>query len=104
MLFKLKGPVAVNKSDLDGDTEIKFNVIYVIKIWFDAREMHTSKLTNCFPSIVIIQYYLVRWCKLETHAIDRSSNISVSVYTQTTIARKSTEGIKNDPHRFCHLK
>ena len=104
LLSKLKAPVTVNKSDLDGDIEIKFNVVYVIKIQFDIREMHTSKLTNCLASIVIIQYHLVRWCKLEIHAIDRSSNLSVGVYTQTITARKCTERIKNDSHRLCHLK
>ena len=44
--------------------------------------MHTSKLTKCFTSIVIFQYHLVRWCKLQIHTIGRPSDLSVGVYTQ----------------------
>ena len=76
--------------------------------------MKTSKLTNCFTSTVIIKYHLefagvaippiCRCCKLEIHAIDRSSNLSVGVYAHVITAKKSTERIKNDPHRLSHLK
>ena len=81
LLFKLKVPVTGNKSDFGGDIQIKFHVVYVIKIWVDIRKMHTSKLTNCLASIVIIQYHLARWCKFEIHTIDRPSDLSVDVYT-----------------------
>ena len=70
--------------------------------------MHTGKLTKCLTSIVIFQYHLVRWCKLEIHKIGRPSDLSVGVYTQAISyglqARKSTEGVKNELHRLCHLK
>ena len=42
--------------------------------------MCTSKLTNCLTSIVIIQYHLVRWCKVEIYTTDRPSDLSVGVY------------------------
>ena len=37
--------------------------------------MHTSKLTKCLTSVVIFQYHLVRWCKLEIHTIGRLSGL-----------------------------
>ena len=62
--------------------------------------MHTSKLTECLTSIVIFQYHLGRWCKLQIHRIGRTSDLSVGLYTQA-ISKSSTKGVKNDPHRFC---
>ena len=58
-----------------------FHTVYVIKISVGIRKMHTSKLTRCLPSIVIFQYHLARWCKLEIHTIGRPSDLSVGVYT-----------------------
>ena len=79
MILKLKALVIANKSDLDGDILIKFHVVYVIIIWTDIRKMHTSKLTKCLTSIVIFQYYLVRWCKLPIHIIGRLADLSVGI-------------------------
>ena len=64
-----------NKADLDGDIWIKFHVVFVIRIWVDIRKMHTSKLTKSLTLIVIFQYRLARWCKLEIHTIGRPSGI-----------------------------
>ena len=71
-----------NKSAFVGYIKIKFHVVYVIIIWVDIRKMHTSKLTKCLTSIVIFQYLLVRWCKLQIYTIDRPSDLSVGAYTQ----------------------
>ena len=43
--------------------------------------MYASKLTKCLTSVIIFQYYLLRWRKLK-HAIGKPSDLSVGVYTQ----------------------
>ena len=80
--------VIVNKSDLDGDIRIKFHVIYVIRIWVDIRKMHIGKLTKCLTLIVIFQYHIARWLKLEIHTIGRSSAIHTG-YKQEILQRES---------------
>ena len=58
---KLNALVIGNKSDLDGEMQIKLHVVHVIIIWFHIRKMHTSKLNICLTSFIIFQYHLVRW-------------------------------------------
>ena len=79
--------VIVNKSDLDGDIRIKFHVVYVIRIWVDIRKMHIGKLTKCLTLIVIFQYHIARWWKLEIHTIGRSSTIHTG-YKQEILQRE----------------
>ena len=50
-------------------------------MWVYIRRISTSKLTKCWTSIVIFQYHLVRWCKLQIHTIGRASDRRVGVYT-----------------------
>ena len=46
-----------------------------------VKKIPTSKLIKCWISIVIFQYHLVRWCKLQIHAIGRASDLGVGVCT-----------------------
>ena len=97
--FYVKCIVIGNRADLDVDIWIKFYVVFVIRIWIDIMKMHTSKLTKSLTSIVIFQYRLVRWCKLEINTIGRPSGIHTG-YKQERLQWE----LKYDPHRFCHLK
>ena len=82
---------------------IKSNfMLFMSRIWVDIRKIHNSKLTKFLTSLVIFQYHLVTWYKFKVHATGRFSDLSMAIYTQAI--KKSTEGVKNDPHRFCHLK
>ena len=48
--------------------------------------MYTSKLTKSFTSIIIFQYHLVRWCKLEIDTIGKPSGIQTG-YKQESLQR-----------------
>ena len=87
LIFKLKALVFDNKANLDGDIWIKLHVAFVIKVWVDIRKMNTSKLTKLLTSIVIFQYRLVRWCKLEIHPIGRPSGIHTG-YQQESLQKE----------------
>ena len=77
-------------------------MLFVIRIWVDIRKMHIGKLTKRLTLIVIFQYHIARWWKLEIHTIGRSSAIHTG-YKQEILQRER-ERVKYDPYRFFHLK
>ena len=62
--------------------------------------MDTSKLTKSLTSIVIFQYGIVKWWKLEVHTISRPSDIHTG-YKQEILQR---ERVKYDPHDMAKQK
>ena len=89
LTFKLEALVIGNKSGSDGNILMKFCLFHKnLDLYQETRSFITilSGDASCkFLQLVDLQ-------------------ISVWMYTHRLWARRSTQGIENDPHRFCHLK